>query len=141
MTRADARAALAACADRSARSAPPGGWPLLELLADAPAPPGWAVWRAGGPGGGLTALPALLPSAPFGVRWRYLARVVANTTGRCPLCSAVARITPDSPRPEHRAAWSVLPVRVGITHAPDCATTFTDDDRAHFDPRTLGEGL
>jgi len=136
MTQADARAALAAAADRSTRSAPPGAWPLLELLTDAPAPPGWAVWRAGGPGGSLTALPTLLPTAPIGVRWRYLARVVANTTGRCPLCSAVAGVTPDPGRP---AAWAVLPVVVSVSHAPDCPATFTDDDRVHFDRRALGE--
>lgn len=80
--------------------APPGHWPRLDRLTDAPAPPGWAVWRAGGEGGPLTALPALLPSAPLDVRHRYLARVVANTTGRCPMCSAVPSITPDSPTPE-----------------------------------------
>ncbi len=118
--------------------APPGHWPRLDRLTDAPAPPGWAVWRAGGEGGPLTALPDLLPSAPLDVRRRYLARVVSNTTGRCPMCSAVADITPDSPTPERPGAWHVLPVKVGTTHAPDCPAIFTEDDRQHLDPRALG---
>lgn len=135
MNVADTRAALVLLWDGVL--APPGHWPRLDRMADAPAPPGWAVWRAGGEGGPLTALPDLLPSAPLDVRGRYLARVVANTTGRCPMCPAVASITPDSPTPERPGAWHVLPVRVGTTHAPGCPAIFADDDRRHFDPRAF----
>lgn len=138
MTTADTRAKLAALWDRM-HPTDPAEWPRLDLLIDAPAPPGWAVWRAGGPDGPLTLLPALAPSAPFDVRRRYLARVVANTTGRCPMCGAAAGVAPDAPDPEHGrlAAYRVAPVRVGITHAPDCPATFTDHDRQHLDPRAL----
>lgn len=139
MTTADLRARLAAAADLVARSTAPGEWPTVTRLDGAPVPPGYAAWRVGGEGGPVTALPALAPSAPLDVRRRYLARVVANGSGRCPLCSAVAGITPDSPTPDRPAAWHLMPVRVGITHATACPATFTDDDRRHFDPRALGE--
>lgn len=135
MNVADSRATLARAWEGVL--APPGDWPRLDRVTDAPAPPGWAVWRAGGPGGPVTALPALLSSAPSDVRRRYFARVVTNTTGRCPLCSAVAGITPDSPTPERPGAWHVMPVKVAVTHSSDCPATFAEADRRHFDPRAI----
>jgi len=133
---ADVRAELAAQWDRvRPPDLDPAAPPLVERLDGAPAPPGYTVWRIGGPGGPVTALPALIESAPLNVRRRYHARVVANGIGRCLLCSAVACIYPDRP---DSTAWRVLPVTIGIDHAHGCPAEFTDADRQWFDPRALG---
>lgn len=138
---ADARAALAA-AWEVAGSPRPEGSPApgpVERLRDAPAPPGWQVWRVGG--GAATMLPALRPSAPMRVRRRYLARIVASCTGRCPLCGAVAGLPAQAPDPERTpAGWAALPLAVGITHDESCAALFGPRERRWFDPRAVGEG-
>lgn len=57
----------------------------LQEVRDPPPRRGWSSWRvADGP---LILVPALRPGAPFHVRRRYEAGVVANA-GCCPVCSA-----------------------------------------------------
>lgn len=81
-------------------------------------------------------LPALRPLAPVEVRRRYVARVVANATGRCPLCEGVAGVWIDPTRTP--AAWSVLPVTFQVLHATQCPAQFETRDRKWFDPRAVG---
>ncbi|HEU5025238.1 MAG TPA: hypothetical protein VFV01_10000 [Spirillospora sp.] len=142
---ADLRARLAAAMDRAdrARANPsdPEDWPPVMRLAGAPVPPGYALWRVGGEDGPVTALPALRASAPMEFRQRYMARLVANGTGRCPLCGEAASINGHDPEHGRRAAYRLLPVTVGITHSPDCPALFTDDDRRWFDPRAVAPPL
>jgi hypothetical protein len=140
-TAADLRARLAAAWERAHAVQAAEVLPLVEHLADAPAPPGWSVWRVGGEGGPVTALPALAagPAAPMDVQRRYLARVLANCSGRCPSCGAVANLPSADPE-RTPAAWQVAPVTVGIVHAPECPAVFTEADRGHFDPRAVGHG-
>ncbi len=104
--------------------------------APVPVPPGFIAWRIVGTTG-VTMLPALVPRVPARV-WRgYRARVITNLTGRCPLCEAVADVDVD---PSHRVGWALLPVTVGVVHAPGCSAHFTDADRRWFDSRALREG-
>lgn len=137
---ADLRARLAAAMDRAdrARANPldPEDWPPVARLAGAPVPPGFTAWRVGGEDGPVTVLPSPRPSAPLDFRQRYLARVVANGTGTCPLCGEAAGIS--GPDPERQqAGYRALPVTVGITHSPQCPALFTEEDRTWFDPRAV----
>lgn len=127
MSTAEHRALLALAWDSADQPGP------LVRVTDAPVPDGFTAWRMGD---SVTVLPALLPSAPSGVRRRYEARAQANLTGTCPLCRAVADLSPDPSAP---VAWRLLPVTVGIRHEKGCRALFTDEDRQHFDPRALGE--
>jgi len=79
----------------------------------------------------------LTNNAPVPMRRRYLARVAAQGSGRCPLCAQVADIS--GPDPEHgrRAGYRLLPVTVGVRHVTGCpASDFTDADRRWFEPPT-----
>lgn len=107
----------------------------LEQLDDAPTPPGWVMWRMGR---SSTVLPELADDAPALVRLRYVARVVANCTGTCPLCEAVAGLTADPIRTP--ATWLLGAVTVGITHAEGCPAVFTDADRPYFPGLAAGRG-
>lgn len=117
-------------------------WPAVVAVSDPAPPEGFTAWTTHPPRAGsgqVAVLPALLPTAPPAVARRYMARVLASLTGACPLCSAV--VTLSGPDPERTpAAWLHLPVVVGMTHAPDCPAIFTEADRAHLDPRALGDG-
>lgn len=133
MTEADARAALARAFDLPDRyrsdPADPASWPPVVLLpSDEATPPGWSRWRVGR---ALVLLPTLAPHAPVSVLRRLVARVLANGTGRCPLCGAAADL---STSPERPASWTLLPLTVGVTHPEDCPALFTDDDARWFDP-------
>lgn len=130
---ADLRARLARSQGIAARSAAP----VVERLDGSPAPPGWEVWRVGGPGGPCTMLPALAPAAPPGLRRRYLARIVATCTGTCALCGAVAGLPPHAD-PRRPAAWAALPLEVALAHSPSCPCVFTGADKRFFDPRVVG---
>ena len=134
-----AAATLWARAHPSSRERPrPAERPLLvERLVDAPCPPGWCVWRVGGEGGALTMLPSLAASASLDLHRRHLLRVIANCTGQCPECSAAAGLPSIDPE-QAPAGWRMVPVTVGIVHAPGCQATFTEADRPHLDPRALG---
>jgi hypothetical protein len=136
---ADIRARLAAAADRVTRSTLPGAWPEVARLDGAPVPPGFTAWRIGPEGGPVTVLPTLDPAAPLDVRRRYLARAIGNGTGRCPLCSAVAGVLGPDPEHGHRAGFHLLPVTVGIRHAPDCPAEFTDAERHYFPAYRRGD--
>lgn len=130
MRTADLRAALAREWDHGS------DWPPVVLLTDHPAAgEGRCVWRVLG-GTASTVLPALRPDAPPSVHRRYLARVTANLTGRCPLCGQVAGMSADPERTP--AAWSVTRLTVAIRHDPACGATFTDADRRWF-PSITGE--
>lgn len=85
-----------------------------------PSPPGFVVWRIVGTTRPATMVPALLLHAPGRVQRGYHARIVANLTGTCPLCTATAWIDTDAD-PEHTpAGWSAIEVSVGIVHLPGC---------------------
>jgi hypothetical protein len=58
-----------------------------ERIWDPPWPPGIAAYRVAGV---LCVMPELLPKAPASIRRAYRDRIVANATGRCPRCGAVA---------------------------------------------------
>ncbi|OLT11716.1 hypothetical protein BJF79_23630 [Actinomadura sp. CNU-125] len=138
---ADLRARLAAAMDRAdrARANPsdPEDWPPVTRLAGAPVPPGFTAWRVGGEDGHVTAMPSVRDSAPLEFRQRYMARVVANGTGLCPLCGEAAGISGPDPEHGHLAGYRAVPVTVGITHSPDCPALFTEEDRTWFDPRAV----
>lgn len=58
-----------------------------ERIFDMPLPPGIAAYSVASV---LLVMPALLPNAPQSVRRAYRDRIIANATGRCPKCDAVA---------------------------------------------------
>ena len=131
-------------------SVPAYRWPLVTRLsgpARAEVPPGFAAFAVGPwqddpqdappEGRHIVVMPSLVAEAPMSVRRRYIARLVATGTGRCPLCGSVAGILPDSPSPDHPASWRLLPLRVGISHTPGCPAVFGDADREYFDPRAV----
>jgi hypothetical protein len=104
---------------------------MVERLTDAPLAAGFTAWRVSGPDGSSTVvLPSLDPKAPFEVHRRYLSRVIANATGCCPLCSAVAEVSRDPD--DGPAAWRLLEVVISVRHATDCPATFGEDDRRWF---------
>ncbi len=104
----------------------------LEHLADAPVPPGYAMWRLGR---STTVLPALLPTAPMAIVERYMWRVLSNVTATCPVCGQVAEISYDPERAP--AAWHALPVTVAVRHVDGCPAVFGEEDREWFDPRAV----
>jgi hypothetical protein len=130
---ADIKGRFSASWDTASKVSAP---PEIER-APLPCPPGFTIWRIKGTGG-CTMLPQLLPHAPVRVRRKYAARVVANLTGRCPLCSATVWIDTDAPDPERSpAAWRLLDVTLGVNHFPQCSGTFTNADKRFFDPRAV----
>lgn len=146
-TTADLRARLAALWDRAhPGSAPPDQWPPITRLVTGDGldrvPPGFAAWAVGrwpndpdtapAEGRHVIVLPELDPAAPYEVHRRYMARVIADGTGRCPMCAAVAGIVGPDPEHGHRAGFHRLPVVVGIQHATACPAEFTEDDRRWF---------
>jgi hypothetical protein len=54
--------------------------------------PGCSGFGVGGKGGALIVLPTLREDAPEDVQLAYYGRVIANGTGRCPRCAAVASV-------------------------------------------------
>jgi hypothetical protein len=66
--------------------------PRLEQ-APMPCPPGYVIWRIRGTQG-RTMMPQLLPHPPPRVCRNYLARVISNLTGTCPICRQTAWIDP-----------------------------------------------
>lgn len=134
MNTADDRARVVALWDRVHPT--PDEWPGVTLLDGGPVPEGFSAWRVGDDDGIVTVLPTLLPSAPMDFRRRYFARVIANGSGECPLCGAVAGLSADPVRTP--AAWHRLPLRLTVRHATDCPATFTEAERRHFDPRAMG---
>jgi hypothetical protein len=126
-TFAETRARLAQMWDRVH---PKDSTPLTveRLASDAP---GFTAWRVSSPDGSSTVvLPSLDLSAPFEIHRRYLARVIADATGICPLCSAVAGVSRDPD--DGRAAFALLPVVVTVRHFPGCGAQFGEDERGWF---------
>lgn len=150
---ADLRARLAALWHRAHSSTPVDAWPQVTRLTTGPAlarvPDGFTPWAVGpwiddpaaAPPAGrhVVVLPTLAGDAPLDVRHRYLARLVALGTGRCPLCSAVAGLSRQIPEPGEpgRAAFHALPLVVTVNHSVGCpADSFGEEDRRFFVPPT-----
>ena len=106
---------------------------MVEHLLDAPVAPGFTACSR--TAGVTVVMPAPADDAPFEFLQRYLARVVANATEVCSMCSERASLSHDPD--EALAAWRALPVTYGITHLPSCPCTFTEADRPYFDPRAF----
>jgi hypothetical protein len=107
---------------------------LVEHLTDAPVPPGFAMWRV--EDGAPVVMPAPAPDAPDEFLHRYFARLVATSTGLCPMCGERAGLSHD---PETApAAWRLQEVTYGISHGRGCPCLFTESDRRYFDARGLG---
>ena len=153
-TTADLRARMAELWDRVHATAPPGEWPEVTRLTTGPEvdrlPPNFTAWAVGpwpadpadAPPAGrhVVVLPTLDPAAPFDVQRRYRARIVADGSGTCPLCSGVAGIV--GPDPERaRAGFHALPVRVGVRHSTGCpAADFGERERRWFPAFSNGRG-
>jgi hypothetical protein len=88
----------------------------IEQVDDPRVPPGWSMWRLGF---SATVLPALVAHAPRGIHLRYRLRVLADLTGRCHACGAVASID------------------LAMAHEDGCPTQFSETDRGWFDPRAV----
>lgn len=148
MTRnaADVKGAAVALWERVHRSVPPREWPMVTRLTSGPEvaklPPGYCAWAVGAwpdpepltGGRSVVVMPELVPDAPLPVRRRYLARVVANGCGQCPLCSGVAGIVGNDPEIGYRAGYYRLPVTVQTRHAVGCPTEFEVSERGWFVP-------
>lgn len=123
---ADSKSRLAAAFSRA------HGHPVSRVT-DVSVPAGWQAWRCDDV---VTVLPALVAAAPLVAHRRLLLRVVANCTGVCPACGAVAGFNVD---PEtHRAGWLLLPVTVAVLHEPGCGAVFGGHEAAWFVPYASG---
>ena len=103
MNRADMKATVA----RAARSATG----QVPMLVDKPEDmPGWSLWKVGEV---VVGVPTLLPGAPKSVKRRYLGRILANATGRCPGCSATVGDPIDN-------TGTTPMMRAQLEHEPGC---------------------
>jgi len=114
--------------------------PIVSLLGALPdTPDGYVVWAVGPLGGprSRVLMPEFSPDAPPVVMDRLVARVLADATGTCPLCGAVAGLVgPEPPNPERpllgRGVYYALPVSVGFRHEGECPAVFGEEDRRWF---------
>jgi hypothetical protein len=82
----------------------------VPMLVGKPADlPGWSAY---GVGDVLVLMPTLLPGAPKSIKRRYLARIVANASGTCPVCRSCAGDLEMSERGLNRGA---------LTHEAGCS--------------------
>jgi hypothetical protein len=118
--RADLKATAATAWDSAHGKAP--------MLVGKPAEmPGWSMYMVGRV---AVCMPTLLPNAPKSIRRRYLARLVANATGICPLC--------------HQCVGDLEPKEGGgvnrgqLAHHPDCIISDGGGMDYWLDPRADG---
>lgn len=124
---ADSKSRLAAAFSRA------HGHRVTRVTEGVSVPDGWQAWRCDDV---VTVLPALVADAPYEAYHRLLSRVVANCTGECPDCHAVASFNAD---PEtHRAGWALLPVTVAVVHEPGCGAVFGEHEAGWFVPFASG---
>ncbi|CCH77142.1 hypothetical protein BN12_1680008 [Nostocoides japonicum T1-X7] len=143
MNSADLKGTLTGLWERAHASAPTGSWPTVTRLAGPDVPRHMTAWAVGRwsdePDDDrprqIIVTPSLKPDAPASVRRRLLARVIADGSGECPLCSAVAGLDREPPAPGEPgiAAWRTMPLHITLTHAVGCPATFGDEDRRHFE--------
>ena len=143
---ADMRGRLAAAWERANDSIPSEQWPQVTRLTTGPGldkvPPGFTAWAVGpwsaqktSEGRQVVVLPSLALNAPKAVWERYLARVIATGSGKCPMCSQVAALDREPPAPGElgRAAFHALPLFVRVTQSMGCpAADWTERERHYF---------
>lgn len=95
---------------------------IVEIT-DGPELPGMTLYMVGPV---LTVETRLLPGAPESVRQRYLDRIRAVATGRCPRCGEVSGT---------RELGDGSTIRSEIVHEDDCEVLTLDDELQWFDPR------
>lgn len=103
---------------------------VIRRLAPPENMPGFALWQVGEAGGVMVCLPDLVNPTPE-ITHLYMDRILANATGRCPRCEAVAS-DPTSSAP------GILLHHAGVVHRSGCPTLKLElESRQWFDPRAL----
>jgi len=115
--------------------------PLITRLVPPPpkTPEGFAAWAVGDDHPrSIVVLPAITPTATYAQHQRYIARLIADATGHCPLCGQSAGLSLDPER--DRALWRVAPLVIEVSHVNGCPATFDDEDKHLFPVFTKENG-
>lgn len=141
------RAQLTDLWERAHSSTPDDQWPPVTKMTNGSAvekvPEGFDAWSVGrwpespsdAPESGrlIVVLPSLNVFAPMSVHRRLRARVIANGTGRCPLCNQAAGLSAPVPEPGGpRAYFHAGEVTVTLNHDRGCPAEFSDSERYLF---------